>query len=461
MRNRIILAALTFLIWAGLRAIDDYVTGPEVLTLLYIVAAMMISHSIWLFAAQGRWRRKLRRAALKETHAASLRPPTTEAEDAASNWHPWIDIFISAKNEQRVIENTIRNFFRIDYDKFFLWIIDDCSTDQTGSILENLKKEFPRLRVVQRAKGSYPGKSAALNDALPLAKGEVVAVFDADAYVAPDFFHLMLPVLEPEGIGAVQAQKKIYEQQKGFLVNCQASEYAVDTYFQVGRDIIGGTVELRGNGQMIKRAALVDVGGWNNKAITDDLDLTMRLLVHKWDLRFCPHAHVWEEGVPTLKGLLRQRRRWAEGSIRRYLDYIFPLNSPTRVSLVERLDTLAFVTYLVVPALICLEVSSELTRMIMHVPTYGKFLGLISLAVFFCSQINCFVSIRLYRPQMSLGRALVHSLECCSYVYAHWMPVIFVSYLQIIFGKQASTWHRTEHGQVSELQPTVVMRDAS
>ena len=62
----------------------------------------------------------------------------------------------------------------------------------------------------------------------------------------------------------------------------------------------------------------------------------MRLLINHWDIRFVPDAHVFEEAVPTLKGLLRQRRRWAEGSIRRYLDYIFPLNSPTRLSFVER-----------------------------------------------------------------------------------------------------------------------------
>ena len=185
------------------------------------------------------------------------------------------------------------------------------------------------MRVLNRPYGSYPGKSAALNDALPLAKGEVIAVFDADAYVEPNFFDLTLPVLAPDGIGAVQAQKKIFEHQTSqFLCNCQCSEYALDTYFQMGRDLIGGAVELRGDGQLIKRAALIDVGGWNNKSITDDLDLSMRLLINHWDIRFVPDAHVFEEAVPTLKGLLRQRRRWAEGSIRRYLDYIFPLNSP-------------------------------------------------------------------------------------------------------------------------------------
>ena len=79
-----------------------------------------------------------------------------------------------------------------------------------------------------------------------MARGDVIAVFDADAYVEPNFLKITLPVLAPEGIGAVQAQKKIYDYQEGWLIDCQSSEYALDTYFQVGRDIIGGAVELRG-----------------------------------------------------------------------------------------------------------------------------------------------------------------------------------------------------------------------
>ncbi len=132
----------------------------------------------------------------------------------------------------------------------------------------------------------------------------------------------------------MQAQKTMYKHQTGFLVNAQSSEYALDTYFQVSRDLIGGAVELRGNGQLAKRQALVDVGGWNTRSITDDLDLSMRLLVNNWDIRFSPEAKVVEEAVTTWSGLIKQRKRWAEGSIRRYLDYIFPLNSPTRLSLI-------------------------------------------------------------------------------------------------------------------------------
>lgn len=445
MRNRIILISLTLALWLSLKVIDTVVTGPELLFLLSAAVAIMVTHSLWLLHAQRRWRKQNHHNQPKsqvDLLADDKRAIGLSRDDQP--WRPLVDIFVPAKNEATVIETTIRNLFKLDYQKYYVWVIDDLSSDNTLNVLERLKEEFPRLRVVCRAPGSRPGKSAALNEALPLSKGEVIAVFDADAFVAPDFLNLTLPLLQPDGIGAVQAQKRIYEHQTGFLVNCQASEYALDTYFQMGRDLIGGAVELRGNGQLIKRAALVDVGGWNNKAITDDLDLSMRLLVSNWNVRFCPHALVWEEGVTRFKALIRQRRRWAEGSIRRYLDYIFPLNSPSRLSLVERIDTLAFTVYFVVPALMLLEVTSELFRFAYGIPTYGRFLSLIAFAVLLISWFNLFVAIRIYR-KIPFWDAFVHCIEVIAYVYAHWVPCILISFCQILFGKEASTWHPTEH----------------
>lgn len=432
MRNRILLIALIVATWLGFKLVDYMVTGPTILVIMGAVLFGMVVHSIWLLAAQRLSSKKALRA---------------EREPAASdnNWEPWVDILVPAKDEARVIESLVRNMFKLDYPKFHLWVIDDRSTDNMPQVLAGLQKEFPRLKVFSRPAGAPPGKSAALNDVLPLSKAEVICVFDADAYVAPNFLRLTLPVLAAEGVGAVQAQKKIYEHQKGFLPEGQASEYALDTYFQMGRDSIGGAVELRGNGQLIKRAALIDVGGWNNKAITDDLDLTMRLMINNWDVRFSSEAMVWEEAVTTLKGLIRQRRRWAEGSIRRYLDYIFPLNSPRRLSLVERVDTLAFATFFVVPAMIFLESVSDLIHFATGGPTQSNVLVLVSLAVFLVSQFNLCMAIKHYRKRMSFLDLLIHSFEVNVYIFAHWLPCIFISFCQIMFKPQASTWHRTEH----------------
>ncbi|HEY9870880.1 MAG TPA: glycosyltransferase family 2 protein [Candidatus Obscuribacterales bacterium] len=450
MRNRLLLIGLAVAFWFCIKVVDYLLPGPAILVLLCALIAVMVTHSLWLFTAQSRWIRNRRR----RLPDAGRRFISMDAE----RWQPSVDIFVAAKNESRVIETCVRNLFKLDYPKFLVWIIDDCSTDATPEILEALKKEYPRLRVIRRSPGGRPGKSAALNEALPLSKGEVIAVFDADAYVAPNFLRTVLPVLAAEGVGAVQVQKRIYEYQKGFLVNCQASEYALDTYFQMGRDLIGGAVELRGNGQLIKRTALIDVGGWNNKAITDDLDLTMRLLINDWDIRFCPLAYVWEEGVTTLGALMRQRKRWAEGSIRRYLDYIFPLNSPGRLSLVERLDTMAFTTYFVVPALIFLEVFSEAFNAISGRPTNCSFFCVVTTAIIIISQLNFFIAMRLYRKRMPAWRAFLHTFEVNAYVFAHWMPCVFASLSQIMFKRQASTWHRTEH--VGQPAPQLVERSS-
>ena len=427
MRNRLILVGLTLLSVAGLLIIDYLLPWPALCVLLTLTLVLMAFHTLWLMHAQHRDR-------------------NTEKNVSHSSWLPSVDILIPAKNESRVIERTVRQFLEIDYPNFNIWVIDDASDDATAGILERLKQELPNFNYIRRPVGSYPGKSAGLNDALPHCRAEVIAVFDADAYVEPDFLKKILPVLEPEGVGAVQSQKRIYEHQKNsMLPSCQSSEYALDTYFQVGRDLIGGAVELRGNGQLIKREALIDVGGWNNRAITDDLDLTMRLLLSKWTIRFSAHTEVYEEAVTTWKGLIRQRRRWAEGSIRRFLDYILPLNSPNSLSLVERLDILAFLSEFAIPGLMALEIVSESINFMMGEPIYPKFLLMCASLTFLISLVNFFIAIRTYRKELSVWDSITHTVEVNSYIYAHWVPCIIISFFHIAFKQQASTWHRTEH----------------
>ena len=412
---------------------------PALIVLLTLTLVLMIFHTFWFLHAQ---------------HSDSRKLKTSKK----SIWLPSVDIVIPAKNESRVIEKTVRQLLQIDYPHFKVWVIDDASDDGTPLILEKLKKELPDFDYIRRPAGSYPGKSAGLNDALPHCRAEVIAVFDADAYVEPDFLRKILPLLEPDGVGAVQAQKKIYEHQKKYLLpSCQSSEYALDTYLQVGRDLIGGTVELRGNGQLIKREALIDVGGWNNRAITDDLDLTMRLILSKWSIRFSDDTHVYEEAVTTWKGLIRQRRRWAEGSIRRYLDYILPLNSPNRLSFVERIDILAFLSEFAIPLIMLLEVIRESFNFLMGEPIYPKFLTMAAIVAFTISLTNCFIAIRTYRKEFSFWEALIHDVGVTVYFYAHWVPCVIISFIRIALSSQASTWHRTEHvGESLESAPATI-----
>jgi hypothetical protein len=72
------------------------------------------------------------------------------------------------------------------------------------------------------------------------------------------------------------------------------------------------------------------------------------------------------------------------------------------------------------------------------------------MAVMLITQLNMLVAIELYRPGMKIWRALWHSAAVVIYIYGHWVPVIIVSFCQIMFGKRTSTWHPTEHGHESE-----------
>lgn len=237
------------------------------------------------------------------------------------DYKPFISVMIPAHNEEDVIANTVENILQMDYENFEVIVIDDRSTDNTASVIKDLEQKYPKVKALIRQQGAFPGKSAVLNDAFQMAHGDAVLVFDADATVEPDFLSKLVPELEPKDVGAVQARKVIRNRSQNLLTRCQNNEYTMDTYFQAGRDSVKGAVELRGNGELIKREALEDIGGWNNYTIVDDLDMSTRLHIRGWDVRYCIDAIVYEEGITYLWPLFRQRRRWLEGTIRRYLEY--------------------------------------------------------------------------------------------------------------------------------------------
>ncbi len=92
-----------------------------------------------------------------------------------------------------------------------------------------------------------------------------------------------------------------------------------------------------------------------------------------------------------------------------------------------------------------LEFTNNVIRFFTGQQTYGSFLALGYLAVLLVSQINFFIAVRMYRGMPAM-KAFFHSILVTMYVYGHWVPCILVSFAQILFGKQVSTWHRTEHG---------------
>lgn len=234
-----------------------------------------------------------------------------------------VSLLVAAKNEEQVIESLVKQLCTLDYPAtdYDVWIVDDHSTDKTPELLKQLAKVYPQLQVIHRPANAGGGKSGALNEVLPLANGDIIGVFDADAQIPRDLLRQVVPFFQQSQVGAVQVRKAIANEGVNFWTQGQAREMALDIYFQQQRIARGGIGELRGNGQFVSRVALEDCGGWNEQTITDDLDLTIRLHLRNWKIEILVNPPVQEEGVTTAVALWHQRNRWAEGGYQRYLDY--------------------------------------------------------------------------------------------------------------------------------------------
>ncbi len=361
------------------------------------------------------------------------------------NYKPFVSILIPAHNEAVVIDKTIENIMQIDYPKYEVIVIDDRSSDDTARVLDNICLKYTNLKYFSRTKDAFPGKSAVLNDALKIAKGEAILVFDADARVNKDFLKELVPSLEPEQVGAVQARKIIINRNQNFLTRCQDNEMAVDTHFQVGRDAVKGAVELRGNGELIKREALEDVGGWNIYTITDDLDLSTKLQIKGWDVRFCSDVCVYEEGVVSYIPLLKQRRRWIEGSIRRYLEHFLDVLTSKNMSLRVSLDMTAYITEFILPVWMLSELAFQSFRYIKDDSNW------ISSSIVLSGLMCCFFIVALFyslRKYVKLKPMdnIMQSVATAMYIVVLWFPLAIFIIFKIIFMKNNMDWGKTQHG---------------
>lgn len=381
-----------------------------------------------------------------------------QPEELNWNYKPFVSVMIPAHNEQDVIEKTVENVLAMDYEKFEIFIIDDRSEDNTAEKLKELEQKYENVHAYIRAKDAFPGKSAVLNEVLPLTKGEAILVFDADARVKPDFLTNLIPHLEKDNVGAVQARKVIINRDENFLTRCQDNEYALDTHFQVSRSCIKGAVELRGNGELLKREALLDINGWNNYTITDDLDMSTRLHIKGWDVRFCPDVCVYEEAVVRFIPLLKQRRRWVEGSIRRYLEHFWGVLFSKDMSLRVSIDMIAYITEFILPFWMISEICFQAFKYVKESPNCISSSLLVSIVVCGFFTTGLLYSIRKYNHQ-SRFQSVIQAVQTGVFLCTVWFPIVVFIVFKIIFFPKTMDWGKTTHG-VTKIEEDINAVDA-
>ncbi len=364
---------------------------------------------------------------------------TSGAEAPDLTLWPTVSILVAAKNERAVIGRLVNSLASLDYppERFEVWMIDDHSTDGTAELLDRLAAAQANIHVVHRSDQATGGKSGALNEVWPQARGSVVVVFDADAQVSPDLLRRVMPLFQQKSVGAVQVRKAIANSATNFWTRGQMAEMAFDAYCQRQRVAAAGIGELRGNGQFVRREALETCGGWNEATITDDLDLTFRLHLMDWDIPVVLFPAVEEEGVTQFKSLWHQRNRWAEGGYQRYLDY-WRLLTPRRLGLSKTVDLFFFwLIQYALPTMAVPDLAMAVAR------TRPPVLTPLSSLVATFLMVGMVKGLRISRQESWLMSG-VNAVRGMIYMF-HWLVVMPTVTLRMALLPKRLRWVKTDH----------------
>ncbi len=367
--------------------------------------------------------------------------PTKNDQIISDDKLPVLDILVAARDEENVIERLVERLFNLDYptNKLNIYIIDDGSTDRTPLILEKLSKVFDKLKIISRSPNAGGGKSGALNYALKFTNGEWILILDADAQLRKDTLPRLFSFVYKGSWSAVQLRKSVINVSKNFLTTCQSMEMAMDAIFQYGRLSVAGVSELRGNGQLINKDVLLKCGSFNEDTVTDDLDLSLRLLISKAKIGILWDPPVMEEAVENISALFLQRQRWAEGGLQRFFDYGEQLFSK-KIEFIQKMDLIYFFILQYALSIISM-IDFILSCVLFEEPIYWP----ISLTAFTLSGIAVWYGSSCKSEGPVLQNLNIIKLLVSLIYLSHWFLVIpWVTIKMSIFPKKI-LWKKTLH----------------
>jgi biofilm PGA synthesis N-glycosyltransferase PgaC len=226
--------------------------------------------------------------------------------------YPFVSILVPCHNEADNVTETIAALLGQEWPDFEVIAVNDASTDNTGALLDRMASANPRLRVIHLA--SNQGKATGLNTAALVARGEYLLCVDADAILEPTATYWMIQnFLVAPRVGAVTGNPRI-RNRTSMLSKIQVGEFSsIIGLIKRAQRIFGRVFTVSGVISAYRRTALQQIGWWNNDMVTEDIDVSWRLQLKHWNIHFEPKAMCWILMPETLRGVWRQRLRWAQG----------------------------------------------------------------------------------------------------------------------------------------------------
>jgi cellulose synthase/poly-beta-1,6-N-acetylglucosamine synthase-like glycosyltransferase len=246
---------------------------------------------------------------------------------------PPISLMIPAHNEGIVITGTLEALLKLNYpaDKLEILVVNDGSTDDTAKQVEAIAARDSRVRLFNvPAEFAARGKSAALNRGLPECRHQVIGIFDADNVPERDsVLHLARQLVADPSLGAVIGKFRCINKKKNLLTRfINLESLAFQWIVQAGRWQMLRMSTLPGTNYLIRRSLLEELGGWDEQALTEDAEMSIRVYQAGHLIKFVPYAVTWEQEPETFRVWFKQRTRWARGNnyvLEKYLMQVFKI----------------------------------------------------------------------------------------------------------------------------------------
>ena len=238
--------------------------------------------------------------------------------------YPPVSILVPCFNEEDGAEETFGALEALEYPDYEIIAIDDGSRDGTAGVLERLAQRMPRLRVVRLA--TNQGKSTALNVGALAARHEILVCIDGDALLDRHALTWMVRRFQSDAhLGALTGNPRI-RNRATLLGRLQVGEFsAIVGLVKRAQTVYGTLFTVSGVICAFRKRALKDAGWWSPAALTDDVDVSWRIQIAHWGIAYEPKAMCWILMPETLRGLWRQRLRWAEGGMQMMLEFFRPM----------------------------------------------------------------------------------------------------------------------------------------
>ncbi|MBU1129033.1 MAG: glycosyltransferase, partial [Nanoarchaeota archaeon] len=230
-----------------------------------------------------------------------------------------VSVLVPVYNEEKSVEQTIKHLLNLNYpkNKIEIILLNDGSTDKTKEIIEKYVKKYNNIKMLNKENS---GKADSLNQGIKLSNGELFAVVDSDSFPSKNSLKKLVGYFENPMMGAVTSFVTI-RNKNNFFARLQSLEYIFLGWARKLFDFVEGVGVTNGPLSLYRKKYVEEIGGFDTKTVTEDLDITWNLLAHNYKVSMCFGAKVSTITPDKFRPWLRQRIRWGLGGLQALIKY--------------------------------------------------------------------------------------------------------------------------------------------